>query len=257
MKFLRISEKCLSTKTTVMEEKILKEIKELRSILAQLFGTSELPVKQRFSKEAITKAGAEFKKLSIERGEWIDKSDISKIIRKASYYSGKFIIEKFGFTNYFQRGHTKYFNKKDIIALKDELKKRNINLGKYMELVEDQEKFEKYIASIKDPTGGVKRQRFIIPDELRDIDTSSYNHPPKEVIIKHIDTLQEEFQKFKMAEYIDIYHGNYAMFKQIYYFDRYVNVVIKKRCKDWCFQFNYANNALKEISKIKSQTIYE
>jgi hypothetical protein len=240
-----------------MEDKILNELKELRSLFAQLIGTSDLPDKQKFSKEAIKKANAEFKKLSIERGEWIGESEIKKIIRNAPYSPGNFIIEKFGITNYFQRGHSKYFNKKDIIALKDELKKRNINLGRYIEYVEDQEKFKKYIASINDPAKGKKRQRFIIPEELRDIETEPYNHPPKEIILKHIETLQEEFQEYKMAEYIDIYEGNYAMFKFIYHFDKYIKADVKKRCANWCFQFNYANKALLAISKIKSETIYE
>lgn len=113
-----------------MEDKIINEIKELRHILAQVIGTSELPVKQQFSKEAIAKASLEFKKLSIERGEWLTEREISKVIRKAPYSPGKFIIEKFGFTHYFFKGRSLYFNKKDHIALNTELKKRNINLGR-------------------------------------------------------------------------------------------------------------------------------
>ena len=65
--------------------------------------------------------------------------------------------------------------------------------------MEDQEKFRKYLASIRDTKGGKKRQRFEVPDELSDINTDPYNHPPKEVILKHIETLQEEFKKFKMT----------------------------------------------------------
>jgi hypothetical protein len=240
-----------------MEKQILKEIKELRLLLSSLIGTSDLPVKQRFSKEAITKAAVEFKKLSIDRGEWIMEGDISKIIRKAPYYSGKFIIEKFGFTNYFTRGRYLYFNRKDIIALKDELKLKNINLGRYMELLEDQEKFHKYVESTKDPKAPKKRKRFHIPEELKEIETLPYNHPPREIILKHLDELREEFQKFKLVEYIDVYQdGTYAMFKFHYSFDRYLNADLKKRCKNWCSQFNYANHALKEISKIKSEVIY-
>jgi len=239
-----------------MEDQILKEIKELRSLLSQLIGTSDLPAKEKFSKESITKARAEFKKLSVERGEWIPEHSISSIIKKAPYSPGKFIIEKFGFTNFFVRGKSLYFNKKDLVALKDELKKRNINLGRYIELVEDQEKFKKYLETTKDPKGAKKRQRFKIPDELKDIDTLPYNHPPREVVKKHIETLLEEFNAFKMAEYVDVYQNSHAMFKYIYYFDRYVKPEIKKRCEKWCFDFNYANNALSAINKIKSDTNY-
>lgn len=170
-----------------METQILKEIKELRLILAQVIGSSDMPVKQQFSKEAIAKAAVEFKKLSIERGEWIPENEISKIIRKAPYFSGKFIIEEFEFTNHFKRGRTLYFNKKEIIALNNELKKRNINLGRYIELVEDQEKFKKYLEEVRNSKGTKKRPRFKIPDELKDIETYSYHHPPKEVVKKHIE----------------------------------------------------------------------
>jgi hypothetical protein len=173
-----------------MEEQILKEIKELRSILSKVIGSSDLPVKQQFSKEAISKAATEFRKLSIERGEWIKEDDISKIIKKAPYHSGKFIIEKFEFTNYFKWGRTLYFNKKEIIALNNELKKRNINLKRYIELIKDQEKFKKYLEEVKNPQRAKKRPRFKIPDELKNIETYPYHHPPKEVVKKHIETLQ-------------------------------------------------------------------
>jgi hypothetical protein len=237
-----------------MENEVLKEIKALRVLLSQLIGTSDLPAKEKFSKEAIMKANVEFKKLSIERGEWVPEHEISKIIRKSPYYPGKFIIEKFCFSNYFKRGKSLYFNRKDLIALNKELKARNINLGQYIEFENDRDKFLKHLETIKEK--GTKRKRFIIPDDLKNIQTSPYNHPPKEIIMNHIQSLKDEFQKFKLTEYIDIYNDNYAMFKFIYHFDRYLNNDLKKRCKDWCFQFNYANEALKAINKIKSETIY-
>ena len=238
------------------EDKTLNEISKIKDLLATLIGSSDLPAKQRFSKEAISKAAKEFQKLSIERGEWLSESDIHKVIRKAPWRAGKFIIEKFGFTNYFTRGRSLYFNKKDLVALNAELKRKNIDLSRYMELEEDKEKFHKYIESLKDPKENKKRQRFKIPDELKDIVTYPYNHPPREVVEKHIESLKQEFEKHKMAEYVDIYHGNYAMFKQIYYWDRYVNPEIKKRCQSWCSQFNYVNEALKMIKQVKSEVIY-
>ena len=62
-----------------METQILKEIKEIRKLLSKLTGTSELPVKQQFSSEALDKAAKEFKRLSIERGEWITENELPKI----------------------------------------------------------------------------------------------------------------------------------------------------------------------------------
>ncbi len=37
----------------------------------------------------------------------------------------------------------------------------------------------------------------------------------------------------------------------IYHFDRYLEPKLKKYCKDWCFKFNYANDALKKIMELK------
>lgn len=50
--------------------------------------------------------------------------------------------------------------------------------------------------------------------------------------------------------------GNHAMFKHIYYWDKYVNPETKKRCQNCCSHFNYANEALKLIKQVKSEVIY-
>ena len=38
--------------STIMEERILKEIQQIRQLLAKVVGTSELPAGQKFLKEA-------------------------------------------------------------------------------------------------------------------------------------------------------------------------------------------------------------
>lgn len=116
------------------EDKLLVELKQLRYLLAKVVGTQDLPKREQFSKEAMKKASSEFRKLQIERGEWVNEHDISKIIRSAPYYCGKFIIEKFGFNNYFIRGKQFYFSRKDLLALNKELKARKIKLDTYMDL---------------------------------------------------------------------------------------------------------------------------
>lgn len=232
-----------------METKILSEIQDIRMLLAKILGTEELPKERQFSMEAIEKIAAVFKKLSIERGEWIAEEDISKIIRKAPYRSGSFIIEQFGFSNYFKWGRTLYFNRKDLMALNTELKARNINLRRYMELINDQEKFNKLVKSAKRQAGKKNQKHFRIPDWLRDIDTRSYSPPSEEIIMNHIVSLKNEFEKSNYTEYIDIYHDDYAMFKFLYHFDRYLNPELKRRCKNWCDEFNYANHALKESKR--------
>lgn len=238
-----------------MEEgKLYTELKHLRYLLAKVVGTQDLPKRDQFSKEAIKKASSEFRKLQIERGEWISEDDISKVIRTAGYRSGRFIIEKFEFKNFFIRGKQYFYSRKDLIALNKELKARRINLGIYMKLEEDKEKFHKYLNDLKQEKK--RRPRFKLPEELRDIDSQPYNHPPKEKVLDHIDSLLKEFEADKLVEFIDIFNDDYAMVKYIYYFDRYLNPVKRKQCDKWCFEFNYAQTALKEIKKIRSQVIY-
>ena len=244
----------ISNYLSIMEDKIYIEIKQLRSLLAKVVGTQDLPKSEQFSKEAIRKAASEFRKLQTERGKWIPESDISKVIRSAGYRPGKFIIEKFGFTNYFKRGKQYFFNRKDLVALNKELKARKINLEIYMKLEEDQEKFQKYLHELKQ--GKKKRPRFNIPQNLENIESQPYNHPPKEKVLQHIDDLMREYEKDKLVEFIDIFRGSHAMMKSIYYFDRYLDPVIKRQCAKWCFEFNYAQDALAEIKKIRSQVVY-
>lgn len=233
-----------------MEEKILKEIKQIRLILSELVGTSDLPASERFSKEAISKASKEYRKLAIERGQWLSNHEIDTVIKNSPWRAGKIIIDKFGFSNYFKRGSTFYYNRKDLIALNKELKKKNINLKEYADLLEDQEKFHKYVNSINTN----KRKRYKIPDELRDINSKPYSPPSEELVKNEIKKLMDEFDRFDLLEYISLYEGKtYAMFKYDYTFDRYLDPKLKKYCKDWCFKFNYANNALKKIVKIKAE----
>lgn len=123
-----------------------------------------------------------------------------------------------------------------------------------MNLEEDKEKFHKYLNDLRQ--GKKRRPRFKIPENLIDITSEPYNHPPKEKVLKHIDSLMEEYESFKLNEFIDIFQDDYARVKHIYYFDRYIEPAKRKQCDKWCFEFNYAQNALKEIRKIRSQVIY-
>jgi hypothetical protein len=230
-----------------MEAQILKEIQDIRKSLAKIIGTSELPTREQFSKESLDTAADEFKKLSIQRGEWITDSQISDIIKKAPYYSGKFIIEQFGFTNYFIKGKSLYFNRKSIVALNKELRIRNINLAKYIELFRNQEKFKKYVEKAN-KGGSRKGIQFQLPEGLKDVNPSPYPSPNEE-IKAHLLYLKTEFEKFKLSDYIELYSDEtYAMFKHEYYWDRYLKPDLKKQCVKWCNDFNHANYALKKIS---------
>jgi hypothetical protein len=234
-----------------MEAQILKEIQDIRKSLAKIIGTSELPTRQQFSKESLDKAADEFKKLSIQRGEWITDSQISDIIKKAPYYSGKFIIEQFGFTDYFIKGKSLYFNRKSIVALNKELRIRNINLCNYIDLLRNKEKFKKYVEKANQ---GVKKKEnhFHLPEGLKDVNPSPYPAPTEE-INDHIVSLRAEFEKFKLSDYIELYSNEtYAMFKHEYYWDRYLKPDLKKQCTKWCNEYNHANYALKKANEAPS-----
>lgn len=60
-----------------MQDKILSEIKQIRIVLSELVGTSDSPVKQKFSKEALANAAKEFRNLSCPTWQldffWSDK----------------------------------------------------------------------------------------------------------------------------------------------------------------------------------------
>jgi hypothetical protein len=235
-----------------MQKQILQELKELKAIISKLIGTSDLPAREQFSQEAILKAGKEFLKLSIERNDWVKDHDIHRYIKNAHYRAGTFIRQEFGFSNYFKRGHDFYFNRKDLIALDKELRKRNVNLGKYMDFIEDKAKFKKSLEMAKEnKKAGKNKKAFQLPYDLNDITSSPPKAPSVDVIKEDIERLKQEFFQYNLSDYIDIYKDNHAMMKFIYHFEKYLEPGLKRRCKRWCENFNYANHALELITNKK------
>lgn len=142
-------------------QEILQELKELKLVLAKLIGHPDPSVTEPFSQEALDKAAKEFQKLSIERGDWVEEYNIDKYIKKAPYSAGRFIREAFGFTSFFKRGSRYYYFKKDLLALAQELKDRNVDLERDIELKQDRAQFEKYITALFDPKAKKKRKPII------------------------------------------------------------------------------------------------
>jgi len=232
-----------------METKVLSELKEIKKLLLKITGTSDLPANQSFSKKALEKSDKEFRELKIERDEWISDYDLLKIFPNAPWRCGKLLIEKFEFTNYFTYKRALYFNKKDLLALKKELKKRNINLERYAELLEEEEKFKKKIKEIKQV--GIKGKRFRIPEELKDIELTKCAPPDIEIVKNHIEKLKKEFEEKNLSEFVDLYESR-SHLKVKYYYERYIDKDKLKICKKWCNDYNYANGALREIINAKS-----
>jgi hypothetical protein len=237
-----------------MEKEIISEIRELKSLVARLLGAPSSLSKEPFSEEAINKATNEFQKLSIERGDWVQESDIEKIIKSAPYHCGEFIRQEFKFTNYFKRGRTYYYNKSDLIKLGTELKKRNVHLGRYIEYVKDKEKFRKSVEDANSNTKG-RRKTFRLDRSVSNVEESPAKMPSPDIIRKDIQELKKEFHKDKLSDYIDIYKDRFAMIKEIFWFDKYIDPSLKRQCRIWCHEFNYANDALKRVSGKKKAFI--
>lgn len=236
------------------EEIILHEIQELKALVARLIGTNNLPKEQQFSTDALNKAEEEFKKLTKARDEWIDEDGFEKYLKADHYDSGKFVRQEFGFTSYYKKGYDYYYNKKDILAFSKELKNRNIDLNRYIELKKDQAEFEKTIAAIRGNTPLKSTAKpFHIPPELRDILTSPAKRPNLDVMKDALQKLKDEFYENNFSDYIDIYKDNYAMVKSIYHFEKYLDPKIKRRIFRWCSEFNVVQRIMEEITQKKAE----
>jgi hypothetical protein len=231
-----------------MENEILHEIQELRLAITKVVGTSNKQTSEQFSSEALDKAAEEFQQLSIERGEWIEENNIDKIIKGATWRAGKFIREHFKFNNYFQKGRNYYYNKIDLQKLARELKERNVDLGRYIEYLEDEAKFKAFLDKAKENKKG-KKFPYEIPEDLHDIVTSPAKPPARDIIRTDIKNLKRKFRQYGLDDYIDVYRDKYAMMKYIYFFDKYMEPTIRSRCKKWVKDFNYANTALETVNQ--------
>ena len=235
-----------------MEKQILSEIKELRRILSQLIGTSDLEKNDQFSKESLDRAAKQFMKMAAQRGEWVKEDELGRYI-KADWRAGVFIRSEFGFNACIKDGHYYLYNKKALQKLGQELKAKNIDLKRYMEYKRSEIEFQKKLAVNKKSSKG--KRPYELPPDLKNITTSPPPIPDVDVVKKDLEQLKTEFFQHKMAEYIDIYKGNHAMMKFIYHFEKYIEPQTKRRCKKWCEDFNYANHALELITKKKETFI--
>lgn len=183
------------------ELEILDELKKLSSILSRVIGSSEMPESKRFSKAALDKAAKEFKKLETQRGEWVNNEGIRKYIKNAPYYAARFIVEELKFKNYYKRGHEYYLSKSDLIKLAKELKDRDVNLSRYVQLKEDKKKFDQYLEKV---VVNPSKLPYELPNDMVDISTSKPPAPLLPQIREHIKQLKKEFEEFE-------YGGNFTV----------------------------------------------
>jgi hypothetical protein len=233
-----------------MSKELLKELQELKFIMSKVVGSSDGSPENRFSEETLNKAEREFKEMSIERGDWVKDDDIKKYIKSVPWNVGAFIRKEFEFSNWFKRGHEYLYSKKDLIALDEELTGRNIDLKRYKEFVEDKAAFDKRMATL---TNKKSKKSFHLPVGIKDIPTSDIAKPDPEIVRTDLARLKQEFKIGKLEGYIDVYKGTHAMLKNIYYYQKYLEPGLKRRCRKWCDDFNYANHALELITGKKEK----
>jgi hypothetical protein len=239
-----------------MQNKVLKEIQELKILFAKLIGTAHQTREDRFSEEALNKAANDFLKMSIERNDWIKDSEIDRYIKSAPWNAGAFIRKEFGFVNCFKRGREYLYLKRDLMALSQELAKRNIDLKRHIEFLEDKAAFDKKMSDTNSPKKVSKNGKpFKVPAGLKNIVTTEIPKPSPDLVRQDLTRLKQEFKAAKLEGYIDIYRGTHAMLKTIYFFEKYLEPGLKRRCRKWCDDFNYANHALVLITGKKEKFI--
>jgi hypothetical protein len=118
-----------------------------------------------------------------------------------------------------------------------------VNLARYIEYKEDKAKFE---AKAKTAAGRKKLAAYVLPEDMRAIETSATPPPAKRLITEELQRLQTEFKEY--SEYIDAYNG-YATLKSDYHFKHFRDAAFRSRCKKWIEQYNYANRALELLNK--------
>lgn len=226
-------------------DKILKEVSAIKDILALITGNETLPKKDRFSKAGLEKTAREFTKLLSERDEWLSEYDLSKYFKEVYSGAGEFIREEFAFSSYFKQGRSYYYNRTDIKALADELKRRKVYLKRLIELRADRKKLLSGIASLKQ-NGKTKKLPYKILHDMENINNFDAPQPEIQLVQEDIKRLEQEFFDDKLNQYIDIYHSgsNHAMLKFEYHYNHYFSAALKARCRKWCEAFNYAQRAI-------------
>jgi hypothetical protein len=219
-------------------DNIIETLNEIKHILSRLVGTTQLSKEMQFSEHALDKAAKEFKKLRREDNTWVSEYDIRKYIKTAPYNNtGAFIREEFGFTNFYMKGRSRFYYRKDLINLARELKKRNIDLTRYMQLKAEKVRMEgqpdKYLLRKQKK---IKPYGYRIPVGIQNITAL----PVKKSTLKELrelqETLKQEYQNDNLTEHIEIHSEKFATAHNHFYYG--MNDEIRKKVKRWIRKYN-------------------
>jgi hypothetical protein len=235
-----------------MEKEILQEIRDLKELIIKITGLETEKTENQFSEGALNNAQKLYLKMSIERGDWVKESEIGRYIESLPWNPGAFIRKEFEFTSWIKRGHEWLYAKKDLIALGEELANRKIDCKRYKEFLDDKVAFDKRMTVLEEAKMK-KIPPWKIQKGLKNITTTEIPKPDPEKVRGHLAELKQEYKTNKYALYIDIYKGTHAQMKNMYNYEKYLEPGIKRGCRKWIDDFNYANHALELITGKKEK----
>lgn len=238
-----------------MAKSVFSEITEIKRILSHLVGTANLPSEQQFSKAALDKAAKLFVKMKVVEDQWITNGQLGTYFKSGyGYELGKFIREEFEFTNYYTKSSAYYYNKKDIINLAEELKSRNVDLGKYMQLCQSKEHLAKKLLEIASKNRDArvkakgKTKAYKLSDDLKNIQFSDYGLPEMSLVEQDIKKLMLQFNESNFKKYIDFYR-DIAMVTYDSSIRDYLPNKTYSACQSWCNKYNKAKHAFNYIKE--------
>ncbi len=235
-----------------MQKEMLQEIRDLGCLLTKILGLENETPDKKYSEESIANAQKLYLKMSIEQGNWVTDREIPQYIKSAPWKPGAFIRKEFEFSSWIKRGHEYLYAKKDLIALGEELAARNIDCKRYKEFLYDKAAFDKRMAVLEEAKTK-KIPVWQIKKGLKNITTAEIQKPDPQKVRAHLAELKKEFKTNKYAPYIDVYKGTHAQMKNVYHYEKYLEPGIKRGCRKWVEDFNYANHALELITGKKDK----
>lgn len=230
-----------------MQKEIIAELKALREAVTILAGTQEMKPEKQLSPAILNKVAKEFKKLDRKNKEWVQEYDLYSIFKGTNYGVGKYLREELKFAQWLMKGKSYYYNRKAVLDLAKELKVRKVNLGRYIELKNQQAKFETWV---KTAAAQKKIIAYQLPNDMLDVETSPTPRPSERLITDELRRLETEFEEMKMGDYIDIYNS-FAVHKIDYTFAKFRDEAYRQRCKKWIENYNYAKRALAELRELE------
>lgn len=233
-------------------EELSRQMEELKALILQLLNKPQPQAPDSWSKDKVNASAEKFQQMKKARSEWLKDDDLEKYLPGGDHRSGSFIRKEFEFNNWIKDGYHYLYAKKDIIELGKELKERDVNLEVYMDYTYSQKEFEKKIVALGDKKKVKPGKAYRLLDDVRNFQSEPVPTPDINLIKADLERLQKEFLDGKLGQYVDVFKNSYAMMKSMYWYNKYLDDKIRKTCRKWIDDFNYASNAWQKATNKKS-----